>query len=109
MTQISIFLDTTFEDPDTQAEIYSVTRCGNLSPLLLTDSPSLDAFTATKAVAWSDSETINEEWLPDETQAEYDLRMEDAVNSSLGKLQGRQFQATIMSIPLFKASRGNED
>ena len=110
MSTIAVFLKTTLEADDNAKmnECHKVSRCGNLLPLELGTSPSLKKFIAIKAVDWLDSQTVDETRLPDETNNEYEGRMNEAVNSALSDLQEGHYEASIMSVGLFITARGNK-
>lgn len=88
-------------------EIYRLSRCGNLAPLTQSTRPSLAEFTATKAVAWENSQTIDETRLDNEQDNEYENRMKNAVNTALSELNDNVYEASIMSVGLFVKARGN--
>jgi len=104
---VAVFLVTFIEDEDNLAEAHRLTRCGNMTPLTLTEHPSLKKFTGTRAVDWVDSETIDETRIKDETDSEYEQRMQVAVNTALSDLQSGKFEASIMSDELFVSARGS--
>jgi len=106
----AVFLDKTLEDNGGEklAQCRQMTRCGNLAPLSFGNTPQLKKFTATRAVEWGDSETIDESRLPGETDAEYEQRMQVLVNTALADLQASRYEASIMSDALFVSARGGE-
>ena len=88
-------------------EIRRLSLCGNLIPLTQPTHPSLAGFTATKAVAWENSQIIDETKLELESDIEYKNRMKEAVNTVLGELNNNLYEAVIMSVTLFIVARGS--
>lgn len=101
---VSVFLNTVLDT--VIDEVHRATLCGNLAPMIYGEGPSLNKFTACRAVPWGDSQTIDETRLPAESDTEYENRMKDSANAALGELQNGDYQAAIMSIDLFLNSRG---
>lgn len=103
MIKIAVFLKTVAED--NAYEIRQLSECGNLSPIEFSESTK--NYTATKAVDWPNSQTIDETRLPGEQDNEYTNRMKSLTNEALGDLSDGLYEAAIMSVPLFISARGN--